>query len=94
MRNIDLLLVDFIRALKINNADDIVRTNMLLIKELSRTQALPNITVALEYSPHGLKVIMCFPAVNALACPVCKTELVESHNQICEACCQRLNSGT
>jgi hypothetical protein len=94
MRNVDLLLVDFIRAVYNGNPDEIVRTNMLFIKELSKTQSLPNIQAKFDYSPNGLKIEILFHALNVLACPVCKTELVESHNQICEACCQRLNSGT
>lgn len=94
MRNIDTMLVDFLQALKAKDADAIVQTNMLFIKELSKTQALPSIRMVASYAPDGLLITLHFPAIKALACPVCKKELVKTYNEICEPCCQRLNAGT
>ena len=94
MRNVDTMLVDFLQALKAKDADTIVQTNMLFIKELSKTQALPTVSIALQYNEGGLFVSLLVPAIKALACPVCKKELVKTYNEICEPCCQRLNAGT
>lgn len=93
-REIDAMLVNLLTALKHKNPDEIVFANMKFIKELSMTQALPDINVSIHYNPMGLQVEILFPSTKALACPVCKKELVNEHNQICEGCCQRLNGGT
>ena len=90
MRKVDMLMIDFLKALATNNAENVVETNMLLIKNISQTQILPSVSVSFAYSHDGLKVQLHFTAVDVTACPVCKTELVDNPQQVCLDCFGRL----